>query len=716
MAGRKRSENRSKKEVQKKSGTGAKKQTASQLNMSQMNADTEEAAIEKINSLSVESKLKKVKFSHTNSSAHTEKEQNSTQVLEQNFLTRISDFDVYLFREGRHYSLYEKLGSHTMERNGEKGVYFAVWAPNAAEVFVMGDFNGWNKESHPLYVRYDSSGIWENFIPGLSEGTVYKYYITSKYNNYAVEKADPYAFMCEVPPHTASVVVANLDFEWTDMRWMKDRRQKNFLEEPCAVYEVHLGSWRRKPEQENRSLSYRELAAELPLYVKELGFTHVELMPVMEHPFYGSWGYQITGYFAPSSRYGSPQDFMLLINALHEAGIGVILDWVPSHFPGDEHGLSYFDGTHLYEHADMRKGFHPDWRSYIFNYGRDEVKSFLISNACFWLDKYHIDGLRVDAVASMLYLDYSRKEGEWIPNEFGGRENLEAIRILKELNEVTYSRFPDVITIAEESTAWPMVSKPTYIGGLGFAMKWMMGWMHDTLHYFQKDPVYRKFHQNEITFSIYYAFTENFMLPLSHDEVVYGKGSLLNKMPGDYWQKFANLRLLFAYMYAHPGTKLIFMGGDIAQWNEWNHDSSLDWHLLQNEQHIGVNKLLAHLNKLYKEEPALHKNNFNEKGFEWVDISDTENCVISFLRKDNEDNYILAVINFTPVVRGNYHVGVPEGGFWREILNSDSIIFGGSNVSNLPGCEAEERSVHGRNYSLSLNLPPLAVMYFKKER
>lgn len=701
MAGRKKSESKTKNLSESSTlRVGSKKNEKKQ---SEIKEGSEQIALESIKT-GIQNESKQ----------DTEKTIKNLEVAEHEFVSRFSDFDIYLFREGRHYSLYDKFGAHVMERNGKKGIYFALWAPNAAQVHVIGNFNGWNKESHPMYVRYDSSGIWETFIPELKPGEIYKYYIKSKYNNYAVEKADPYAFQCEEPPKTASVV-AGLSFEWTDKLWMKERKNKNFLSEPTSVYELHPGSWRRNPEENNRSLTYREMAAELPQYVKELGFTHVELMPVMEHPFYGSWGYQITGYFAPTSRYGTPIDFMLLINTLHEAGIGVILDWVPSHFPGDEHGLSYFDGTHLYEHADLRKGFHPDWRSYIFNYGRDEVKSFLISNACYWLEKYHIDGLRVDAVASMLYLDYSRKEGEWIPNEFGGRENLEAIRFLKEFNEACYSRFPDVITIAEESTAWPMVSKPTYIGGLGFAMKWMMGWMHDTLHYFQKEPIHRKFHQNEITFSIYYAFTENFMLPLSHDEVVYGKGSLLNKMPGDVWQKFANLRMLFGYMYAHPGTKLLFMGGEIGQWNEWNHDSSLDWHLLQYDSHKGLKKLIENLNNLYKTEPSLHYFNFDNPGFEWIDITDTDNCVISFLRKDDSGSFMLVIANFTPVIRENYRTGAPSGGYWKQVLNTDDERFGGSNVFCVEGVQAEETASHGRNYSFLLTLPPLAIMYYKNE-
>ncbi|MGB5926805.1 MAG: 1,4-alpha-glucan branching protein GlgB, partial [Cyclobacteriaceae bacterium] len=517
----------------------------------------------------------------------------------------------------------------------QKGVYFAVWAPNAEQVWVTGNFNHWDRHNHQLYARWDGSGIWEGFIPGLGRGDVYKYVIRSRFNDYVVEKGDPFALHWENPPHTASIVW-DLDYKWKDKTWMNKRMKEHGQQNPVSVYEVHLASWRRKPEEDNRSLSYVELAKELPAYMKEMGFTHVEFLPVMEHPFGGSWGYQITGYFAPSSRFGTPQEFMQLIDALHKEGIGIILDWVPSHFPGDEHGLAYFDGTHLFEHSDPRKGYHPDWKSYIFNYGRNEVRSFLISNALYWLDKFHIDGLRVDAVASMLYLDYSRKDGEWIPNEHGGRENLEAIQFLQEFNTATYGRFPDTFTVAEESTAWPNVSRPVDMGGLGFGQKWMMGWMHDTLDYFSKDPVYRKFHQGEITFSLVYAFTENFMLPLSHDEVVHGKGPLFDKMPGDDWQKFANLRALYSLMYAHPGTKLLFMGSEIAQRKEWNHDSSLDWHLTDYDPHRGVQSTLKRLNELYKTEPALSQKQFSQEGFRWIDIGDNENSVISFKRSGND--------------------------------------------------------------------------------
>ncbi|WP_424493504.1 1,4-alpha-glucan branching protein GlgB [Salinimicrobium sp. GXAS 041] len=628
--------------------------------------------------------------------------------------TLLTEFDIHLFREGKHFHLYEKLGSHLMEYMGTEGVYFALWAPNAKHVSVIGNFNQWDKQAHPMKPRQDNSGIWEAFIPDAKKGSLYKYFIQST-NGYEVEKGDPYAFMWETPPQTASVVW-DLENTWKDKKWMQERKKKMKEPQPVSVYELHVGSWKRVPEEEMRSLSYRELAEELPAYLKEMGFTHVEFMPVMEHPFFGSWGYQVTGYFAPSSRFGTPQDFMYLIESLHEAGIGVILDWVPSHFPSDMHGLHYFDGTFLYEHADPRKGFHPDWQSYIFNYGRNEVRSFLISNAVYWLDKFHADGLRVDAVASMLYLDYSRKEGEWEPNEHGGNENLEAISFLKEFNEVVYSEFPDIMTIAEESTAWPMVSKPTYMGGLGFGMKWMMGWMHDTLEYFQKDPIHRKHHQNTITFSTTYAFTENFMLPLSHDEVVYGKQAIFNKMPGDDWNKFANLRSLYSYMYAHPGTKLLFMGAEFAQTTEWNHDSSLDWHKTNEAPHQQVQETLKKLNKIYSSEPAFYEKAFDSEGFEWIDINDSESSVISFIRKgNNPDDTILVVCNLTPVPRENYRIGVPSEGTWTEIFNSDDEQFGGSNVKNAEGVEAEPLQTHHKNHSVSLTLPPMGVVYLKKK-
>ncbi len=625
----------------------------------------------------------------------------------------LTSHDIYLFKQGSHFRLYNKLGSHVTTLEGVQGTYFAVWAPNAEYVSVIGDFNGWNRESHPLKIREDESGIWEGFIAGIGPGTLYKYHIISRYNLYRVDKGDPFAFRWETPPKTASMVW-DLSYEWADKNWMENRYKANALEAPWAIYEVHLGSWRRVPEEGNRFLTYREIAPYLADYVREMGFTHVEFLPIMEHPFYGSWGYQTVGYFAPTSRYGTPQDFMYLIDYLHQNGIGVILDWVPSHFPSDEHGLVYFDGTHLYEHADPKKGYHPDWNSYIFNHGRNEVRAFLISSALFWLDKYHIDGLRVDAVASMLYLDYSRKEGEWIPNVFGGRENLEAISFLKRFNEMVYGEYPDVQTIAEESTAWPMVSKPVYIGGLGFGMKWNMGWMHDTLKYMSTDPIFRKYHHNQLTFSIWYAFSENFVLPLSHDEVVHGKGSLIGKMPGDEWQKNANLRLLFGYMYGHPGKKLLFMGGEIGQWPEWNHEESIEWHVLDYPFHRGVQKWVQDLNHFYRTEPALYELDFRMEGFEWIDFHDWEHSIISFLRKGKTtSDLILVVCNFTPVPRQNYLIGVPRGGFWKEMLNSDADFYGGSGVGNAGGVEAIPHMVFGRPYALSLTLPPLGVLFFK---
>ena len=625
----------------------------------------------------------------------------------------ITDHDIYLFKEGNHFKLYDKLGAHPVTVDGKQGTLFAVWAPNAEKVSVIGDFNGWNKKSHPLTARWDGSGIWEGFIPDIRHGTVYKYHIVSRYNNYKVEKSDPFAFHCEIPPKTASIVW-DLNNEWNDTEWMSKRHAQNALNAPMSIYEVHPGSWRRVPEEGNRSLTYREMAHYLAEYVKDMGFTHVEFMPVMEHPFYGSWGYQVTGFFAPTSRYGTPQDFMYLIDYLHQNGIGVILDWVPSHFPDDEHGLIYFDGTHLYEHAEPKKGFHPDWKSYIFNYGRHEVRNFLISSAIVWLDKYHIDGLRVDAVASMLYLDYGRKEGEWIPNEYGGNENIEAISFLKRFNEMVYANFPDVQTIAEESTAWPMVSKPSYVGGLGFGMKWNMGWMHDTLDYFCNDPVFRKYHHNQLTFSIWYAFSENFVLPLSHDEVVHGKGSLYGKMSGDEWQKYANLRMLFGYMYGHPGKKLLFMGGELAQWKEWNHDESLEWHVLQYPFHQGVQRWVRDLNYLYRTEPALYELDFSIEGFEWIDFHNWEQSIISFMRKGrSSDEPVLVICNLTPVPRYNYRVGVPRGGFWKEVLNSDAKIYSGSGHGNSGGLETSPVPAHGKYHSLSITLPPLGVLFFK---
>ena len=624
----------------------------------------------------------------------------------------ITEFDIHLFRQGAHAGLYGKLGSHP-GAPGATATRFAVWAPNARSVSVIGDFNSWDRDAQPLIQREDSSGIWEGEAAGVAPGARYKYHVISRLNDYAADKSDPFAFRYEMPPETASIVW-DLAYDWHDEEWIGQRARRNALDAPVSVYEVHLGSWRRVPEEDNRHLTYRELASQLAEYVAQMGFTHVELLPVTEHPFYGSWGYQTTGYFAPTARYGTPQDFMYLIDCLHQHGIAVILDWVPSHFPDDKHGLVYFDGTHLFEHADPRQGFHPDWNSYIFNYGREEVRAFLLSSASFWLDKYHVDALRVDAVASMLYLDYGRRDGEWIRNRHGGRENLEAIAFLRQLNESVYRDFPHVQMIAEESTAWPMVSRPPYVGGLGFGLKWNMGWMHDTLKYFSTDPLYRKYHHGQLTFSIWYAFFENFMLPLSHDEVVHGKGALIGKMPGDEWQQFANLRLLFGYMWAHPGKKLLFMGGEFGQRREWQHEESLEWHVLEFAGHRGVQRWVQDLNRLYREEPALHGLDFSADGFEWIDCHDWEDSVISFVRKSRSgDDLILVVCNFTPVPRPNYTVGVPRGGYWREVLNGDAPLYGGSGMGNLGGLEAAPVSAQGRSHSLGLTLPPLAAVFFK---
>jgi 1,4-alpha-glucan branching enzyme len=624
----------------------------------------------------------------------------------------LTEQDIYLFREGSHFRAYDKLGAHPAEaRAGHSaGTRFAVWAPNAASVSVVGDFNGWQPNEHPLEARGDSSGIWSAFIKGVRPGALYKYHIASKLGGYRVQKADPFAFHAETPPRTASVVW-DLSYEWGDAEWMSRRAQVNAADKPWSVYEVHVGSWRRVPGEHDRSLTYRELAHALGDYALDMGYTHVELLPVMEHPFYGSWGYQVTGYFAPTSRYGTPQDFMYLVDHLHRRGLGVILDWVPSHFPSDEHGLAFFDGTHLYEHADPRQGFHPEWHSSIFNYGRAEVRNFLVSSALFWLEKYHIDALRVDGVASMLYLDYGRSAGEWVPNEHGGRENLPAVAFLKSLNEAVYRDHPDTQTIAEESTAWPMVSRPTYLGGLGFGLKWNMGWMHDTLNYFRNDPIHRRYHHNQLTFSIWYAFTENFMLPLSHDEVVHGKGSLIGKMSGDEWQQFANLRLLYGYMWAHPGKQMLFMGGEFGQRREWQHDESLEWHVLQRPLHAGVQRWVRDLNRLYRATPALYERDFSPEGFEWVDCNDSETSALSFLRKGGRtEDVALIVCNFTPVPRDNYRVGVPRGGVWRERLNSDAGDYGGSGIGNFGAVEAAPLGSHGRYHSLALRLPPLAVL------
>jgi 1,4-alpha-glucan branching enzyme len=627
----------------------------------------------------------------------------------------LTEHDIYLFRQGTHGRLYDKLGANPCERDGQAGTVFRVWAPNARRVGLIGDFNGWSARTHPMTARDDASGIWETFVPALGHGSAYKFRIESLSGGYTVDKADPYARAAECPPRTASLIWDG-EYRWRDQEWMRARRAANSLSAPVSIYEVHLGSWRRAPDQANRSLSYRELAAELPPYVRQLGFTHVELLPVMEHPFYGSWGYQCTGYFAASARQGTPEDLKHLIDEFHAHGIGVILDWVPSHFPGDEHGLVYFDGTHLYEHADPRQGLHPEWNSWIFNYGRHEVRAFLMSSALYWLDEFHADGLRVDAVASMLYLDYGRKEGEWVPNQYGGRENVEAIEFLRQLNTAVYRDHPDTQTIAEESTAWPSVSRPVAIGGLGFGLKWNMGWMNDTLRYFGHDPVHRKYHHNSVTFSIWYAFHENFVLPLSHDEVVYGKGALLRRMPGDDWQKFANLRLLFGYMWTHPGKKLLFMGGEFGQWDEWNHDSSLDWQLLERPAHQGVSRWVGDLNRLLRERAALHECDFESRGFEWVDASDSEQSVLSYLRRGSDGEPLLVVCNGTPMPRHNYRVGVPRSGRWRELLNSDAPIYGGSGQGNLGTVEAAPLAAHGRYQSLSITLPPLACLVLEPER
>ncbi len=627
-------------------------------------------------------------------------------------VSRFTEFDIHLFRQGKHFKLYEKLGAHVMEHNGVIGTYFAVWAPNASSIAVIGNFNGWNREQHLISPRWDSSGIWEGWIPDIGNGEVYKYYIITNDGQH-LEKADPFALWCEVAPKTASVVWDTF-YDWSDQDWMANRKDKNSLNAPHAVYEVHLGSWQRDPGDPERFLTYKEIAQTLVPYVVEMGFTHVELMPIMEHPYPPSWGYQLTGYFSVASRMGTPQELMYLIDELHKAGVGVYLDWVPSHFPGDAHGLFRFDGTSLYEHEDPRKGYHPDWKSYIFNYGRNEVRSFLISNAIFWLDRYHTDGLRVDAVASMLYLDYSRKHGEWIPNEFGGRENLEAISLLQEMNIAAYSEFPDIQTIAEESTAFPGVSKPVFSGGLGFGMKWMMGWMNDTLKYFEKDTAFRKWHQDQLTFSLVYVFTENFMLPLSHDEVVYGKHSLVMKMPGDEWQRFANLRLLFTFMYTHPGTKLMFMGCEFGQTSEWNFKQSLDWHLLEFAPHQGMKECVKALNRIYKEEPAMYELGFSAEGFEWIDTLDRENSILIYARKSSkQEEALVIVLNLTPVPRTDYRIGVLSEGTWQEIFNTDKEAYFGTGHVNIEPIQTEKQFWHNRPDSLILNLPPLGATIIK---
>ncbi|MDR1650870.1 MAG: 1,4-alpha-glucan branching protein GlgB [Synergistaceae bacterium] len=626
--------------------------------------------------------------------------------------TLMKEKDIYFFREGNHTKLYEVLGSHVTDHEGERGTLFSVWAPNAESVSVIGDFNYWSDGAHPLAVRWDSSGVWEGFVPGIGHGALYKYCVTTK-DGRKTEKGDPFACWWETPPRSASCVWDLDGFGWSDEGWMEAREGKNGLAAPQAIYEVHIGSWRRVPDEDGRSLSYHELSASLTEYVKEMGFTHVEFLPVMEHPFYGSWGYQTLGYFAPSSRYGTPHEFMELVDSLHKAGIGVILDWVPSHFPADGYGLSNFDGTCLFEHEDPRKGYHPDWKSSIFNYGRNEVRSFLLSSARFWLDKYHADGLRVDAVASMLYLDYSRKAGEWIPNRYGGKENIEAIEFLRKMNAVLYTDFKGIQMTAEESTSWPMVSHPTYVGGLGFGYKWNMGWMHDTLSYFGLDPVFRKYHQNDLTFGMWYAYSENFTLPLSHDEVVHGKGSLYGKMPGDEWRKSANLRLLLGWQIGHPGKKLLFMGGEFGQEWEWNHDTSLSWHELEYGFHRGIHNWSRELLRYYRSTPALWEGDSQKWGFEWIDCGDSDASVLSFIRRDTKGNVLLCVGNFTPVPRQNYRIGVPKEGFWREVLNSDGESFGGGNWGNFGGADASRVRMHGREFSVELVLPALSFLVFE---
>ena len=629
----------------------------------------------------------------------------------------LSDYDLHLFNEGTHFRTYRKLGAQMIEHASALGVCFAVWAPNAERVSVIGEFNQWDGRRHPMRPR-GTSGIWEIFIPGLEQGDLYKYEIKTRYLGYTAIKSDPFAFAAELRPKTASVVWDLSRYNWHDEEWMSARKDRQKLDAPMAFYEVHPGSWKRAPDPEYglRWLTYRELSEELVSYVKKMGYTHIQLLPVTEFPYDGSWGYQTTGYFAPTSRFGTPDDFRYFVDKAHQAGIGVIMDWVPSHFPKDAHGLSFFDGTYLYEHADIRKGEHQDWGSLIFNYGRNEVRGFLLSSALFWLDQYHIDGLRVDAVASMLYLDYSRLPGEWIPNEFGGHENLEAVSFLKRFNEVVHLEYPDALTIAEESTAWPAVSRPTYLGGLGFDLKWNMGWMHDTLDYFHNDPIHRRYHHNNLTFSLLYAFTENFVLPFSHDEVAHGKGAMLAKMPGDYWQQFANLRALYGYMYAHPGKKLTFMGGEIGQWNEWNHAGEIDWLLLLFDSHRDIQDYVRALNTLYVAEPALHQVDFSWEGFQWIDFHDVDNSVVSFVRRAKDpSDFILVVANFTPVPREGYRVGVPADGFYRELLNSDSSYFGGGNMGNAGGIPAEPVPWQGQANSIMMTVPPLAVVFFKPD-
>ena len=628
------------------------------------------------------------------------------------FPLQLTDLDMYLLGEGTNYRAYQKMGAHAMAIDGVEGVHFAVWAPNAVRVSVVGWFNNWDGRIHPMQQR-GSSGLWELFVPHLKAGDLYKFEVKGR-NAFLAQKADPYAFASELRPRSASVVWDLAQYEWNDAEWLAARKKKHWLDEPISVYEVHLSSWRRNPDENNRMLSYRELADTLIPYAKKMGYTHIETLPVSEHPFDGSWGYQTIGYYSPTSRFGTPDDFKYFVDQCHQAGLGVVIDWVPAHFPKDGHGLAYFDGTHLYEHDDPRLGEHKDWGTYIFNYGRNEVKAFLLSNAIFLADVYHVDGLRVDAVASMLYLDYSRKEGEWIPNKFGGRENLDAVDFLKKFNELVHAEYPGFLTFAEESTAWPMVSRPVYLGGLGFDLKWNMGWMHDTLDYMHKDPLFRKYHHHEMTFSMIYAFNENFILPFSHDEVVHGKGSMLAKMPGDMWQQFANQRLLYAFMFAHPGKKLTFMGMEIGQWREWQHNESLDWHLLEYDSHAGLQRLARDLNEMLKGFPCLHEIDFSWEGFEWIDLNDWENSMLFTLRKGkNPDDRLVCGFNFTPVPRAEYRMGVPRAGTYEEVLNTDATIYGGSGIGNPRFVKAEKREWQGREFSIPVVVPPLGAVYFR---
>ncbi len=649
-----------------------------------------------------------------------------TSTMDSDIPSIFSDFDLYLFGQGKHYRIYEKMGAHPRTVNGVAGVNFAVWAPHALAVSVVGDFNGWNRSANPMHRRHNDLGVWECFVPGLQVGALYKYAIYSSVNNYTVEKTDPYGFAAELRPKTASIVTDIHRHTWQDSDWMEHRGERQQLDSPISIYEVHLGSWKHIPErhvegaeEEDRFLTYRELAVELAAYVKDMGFTHIELLPITEYPYDGSWGYQVTGYYAPTSRFGTPEDFQFFVDYLHQQGIGIILDWVPSHFPKDGHALNYFDGTHLYEYADTRKGEHKEWGTLVFDYGRSEVRNFLIANALFWLREYHIDGLRVDAVASMLYLDYLRKPGEWIANQYGGREHLEAVDFLRQLNEAVYAEQPGTLTIAEESTSWPLVSRPTYVGGLGFSMKWNMGWMHDMLHYMHMDPIHRRFHQNDITFSLMYAYSENFILPLSHDEVVHIKGSMINKMTGDLWQRFANLRAFYGYMWGHPGKKLLFMGAEFGQWSEWNYKESLDWHLLQppsDPRHAQLRSFVRDLNHLYMQEPALSELDTNPEGFSWIDCHDSENSVISFQRRGKKEaDTLVFICNFTPVVRYDYRLGVPHEGVYREILNSDITHYGGSGVVNMQPMPSTLGNWQECSHSILLTLPPLATVVLKRQ-